>query len=525
MAAESSAFRDLAVSLSLANLCYIRVWTELLTYTRRDTYIMRRPPGPDDLVAAIVNVLLAGLAFFAIARWLRTIRNSRVQTAARWIFLVFLLLPLNSIRAILANEFTYLKSPIFELIGVKGVVLLGAVLAALAIFVLLRWSRQIAHGIAVLLLIVSPLVVMTFAQALWHIARHDPSRFVDKPHAPLLAGARPSPRVLWVIFDEWDERLTFRDRSPDLRLPDIDRFRAEGLYADNAYSPGPETLYSMPALITGKMVKDVDNDQGTAELGLIYPDRNKPVPWSKEPNIFSAARQAGFNTALVGWYHPYCRVINNDLSGCWWREMGYQHNSNGRRLLEIIPNQARSLFETSLLSVFGQSLTTIQQKTTYEEILRQSEAVIARPEYGLVLLHFPVPHAPHAYNRRTGRFDLKNSPIQGYIDSLVLTDITLADLRRTLERAGLWDKTTVLLSSDHSYRAAPALDGKKDHRIPFLMKFAGHAEPVSFSEPFNTVLTHDLLLGVLRGEISTPAQAASWLDRRRTIGDSPYNNN
>jgi hypothetical protein len=35
-------------------------------------------------------------------------------------------------------------------------------------------------------------------------------------------------------------------------------------------------------------------------------------------------------------------------------------------------------------------------------------------------------------------------------------------------------------------------------------------------------LTHDLLLAVLRGEVSDAKGAAAWLDRNRSIARSPY---
>ena len=51
--AAGGALRDLAVALSLANLCYLRVWSELLTYRRNDTYLMSRLPGPPGLAAVM----------------------------------------------------------------------------------------------------------------------------------------------------------------------------------------------------------------------------------------------------------------------------------------------------------------------------------------------------------------------------------------------------------------------------------------------------------------------------------------
>jgi hypothetical protein len=147
-------------------------------------------------------------------------------------------------------------------------------------------------------------------------------------------------------------------------------------------------------------------------------------------------------------------------------------------------------------------------------MLASATQLAARSDYGLALMHLPVPHAPHAYDARTGRLTLANSPIGGYLDSLVLVDNTLASIRSAMERAGVWDGATILLSADHHYRASTALDGKTDPRVPFLLKMAGAHEPLAFDRPFNTVLTHDLILAVLRGEISSPRQAAAWLERR-----------
>jgi arylsulfatase A-like enzyme len=111
---------------------------------------------------------------------------------------------------------------------------------------------------------------------------------------------------------------------------------------------------------------------------------------------------------------------------------------------------------------------------------------------------------------------LGNSPIAGYIDSLALLDRTVGQMRRVMEDAGTWDSTTVLFTSDHSYRDAAQLDGGGDRRIPYILKLASQKEPVAYTEPFNAVLTADLLLDVLRGEIRDPASATAWLDRNRT---------
>jgi hypothetical protein len=62
-----------------------------------------------------------------------------------------------------------------------------------------------------------------------------------------------------------------------------------------------------------------------------------------------------------------------------------------------------------------------------------------------------------------------------------------------------------------------------DHRVPFIVKLAGRREPVTYSESFNTVVTHDLILALLRGEVSGSDSVVTWLNNHRAVADSPYN--
>jgi len=297
-------------------------------------------------------------------------------------------------------------------------------------------------------------------------------------------------------------------------MPAFDRLRAESLYGSNARPPGPGTPVSMPGYVIGRLVRFAAA-RGPSELALTFRDSPDAVPWSSQSSIFSEAREAGFNSAVVGWYHPYCRILNTSLVSCGWWEMAMQHNSMGETFAEQVPNQTRSLFETSLFSIFGQSLCTRQQIHSYQSIRRKALEVVTDPGLGLILAHFNVPHGPHAYSRARGDFTLKNSPINGYLDSLALADRSLSELRAAMESAGVWESTTVLISADDPYRESEALDGKLDPRIPFLLKMAGHGEAVTYDGAFNTVLTHDLLLAVLKGEVKDPAAVTAWLDRRR----------
>lgn len=191
-----------------------------------------------------------------------------------------------------------------------------------------------------------------------------------------------------------------------------------------------------------------------------------------------------------------------------------QYNSHREAFPYNMLDLTRSLFETTLFSPFGQSLATQSHVVTYQQILAAATQAASNQDYNLVLAHIPTPHAPHAYNRNTKQFTRRNSAISGYWDSLALADMTLASIRQAMERAGVWESTTILATSDHSYREE--LDGKLDTRIPFLLRLAGQAQGLSYEAPFNTVLAHPLMLAILKEELRTPQAVKQWIEQHRS---------
>jgi membrane-anchored protein YejM (alkaline phosphatase superfamily) len=148
----------------------------------------------------------------------------------------------------------------------------------------------------------------------------------------------------------------------------------------------------------------------------------------------------------------------------------------------------------------------------------------------LLFVHFPTPHPFPIYNRRERNFNLRG-PLD-YFDNVALVDRTLGELRRAVERAGLWDQTAVLITADHGLRPGAwighlgwtrELDRLTGHespvRVPFILKLPGQAPPAVQQPPavidtsFSNVLAGDLGLAVLSGAVSTPAQAAAWLNQ------------
>jgi arylsulfatase A-like enzyme len=129
------------------------------------------------------------------------------------------------------------------------------------------------------------------------------------------------------------------------------------------------------------------------------------------------------------------------------------------------------------------------------------------------------------------RNDFSSDKQRNYFDNFELMDRTVGAIRAALENAQMWDSTTILITGDHGWRPTvwrgkwgllaeeEAFADRTDHRVPFILKMAGQTEPLAYDSPFNTVLSHDLVLALLRGEASDPEDVVTWIEQRRSSGE------
>src|SRR5205814_9818009 len=134
-------------------------------------------------------------------------------------------------------------------------VVLGCLLLGAMLLVLWRWSSGITGTVASILMILSPFSLIALSQGIWLAQRHrsDITLFSKKTPGGTSATGPPR-RILWLVFDEMDQRMLFDARPDGIKFPESDRFRSEALYSDSAYPPAGETLLSMPSLTTVTMV-------------------------------------------------------------------------------------------------------------------------------------------------------------------------------------------------------------------------------------------------------------------------------
>jgi sulfatase-like protein len=493
---------DLLTGLSFANLLLFAVWVELLTARGQSGYFSNLSRG--TYLAAMLNVTLLGMGTASVMTLARRASHRAWLRLARLTFLILLIIPLERIRGQLGFRLADVLAW-FSPTPYRRLALFAVVLGVAYGFFRLRGHLIRVASAAVLF--ASPFAAVTFAHATWAAATLLPPKIAAHPETRVSPSrAAHARRVVLLVFDELDQRLAFDDRPAGLALPELDRLRATAVYASHASPSGPQTDVSMPALIISKPVAAV-RPQGPSELGLTFPGTDSLVPWGDEPNVFTKAQQLGARTGLIGWYHPYCRVLARDLNRCYWEPF---YSVVSRRahagVAGNMVQQLRSLWPWNGRSVYIEM---------YQRMLDSAKAFSTDTSLTFVLLHLPVPHLPPIYDRQAQRFTQHKYSYNGYLDNLVLMDRALGDLRKSLEGAGLWEQTALVLISDHAFREAQRIDGRLDGRVPFLVKLSGLSDSLTYAFAVNTFVVDDLVLSLIRGDVRTTSDVARLLDRLR----------
>jgi hypothetical protein len=519
--------KEIIIAFSLANILFAGSW-RIYLYPPTFDYHIKVSPNATDFFGIIVPVILIGLLFWGGARLFKYFYQEEANLLINLIFLTFFLIGLNIIR--LQMPFSAMSLPI----AIAAQVISFALLAA----TLTKWRNQVFNAAKAITLVASPFILITFSQAFLGILNHNQAEIDNEPTtAAQLAKIQPNAkkeiksRVVWIILDEFDYRIPFELKP--VEMPEFERLRKSSLSATNATSPARDTLEAIPSLLIGKTVeKSVPHGRG--ELILNF-SGNASAKFSETTNLLTDVKALGGETAVNGFYHSYCRVLGQAVSVCKWDGDKFKHHES---LFSAVMSNIYILRDQIAMTIATESGGIKQpfdrnfeeNRLEIKEMVEDRAArlkdvyqIAADPKIDLAFIHLPIPHPPSRFDRAANSF---NYQVNDYANNLVLADLILGDIRKSLEAAGQWDNSTVIVSTDHQLRIdrwkesdeyftandQKLTGGIEDPRIPFFLKLPNQTEAISVDKPFNTLISRRLILALMKGEISTPEDARNWIE-------------
>jgi hypothetical protein len=378
--------------------------------------------------------------------------------------------------------------------------------------------------------------LVIFAQlgwSAWQARRLNPPSAL---HRSELVSTATHSRIVWLLLDELSYQQVYERRFPGLELPAFDRLAAQSVVFAHVIPAGEYTRYILPTLFTGTPSNAVDVSASGMLLSLRNPTTGKWIPFDQHQTIFQDALDAGYSTAIAGWYNPYCRIMPEVLDHCFWsyRQSTPANLSPNRSLAVDLVRPFRNFWRDTK-HVFGhgpgspsEETRDLRQHTNdYRELLAAGDADLANPAIDFLFLHMPIPHPYGFYDRKTRSFSRRHT---SYLDNLALCDVYLAHVRQILEQQDEWNAATVVVMGDHSWRTrliwadsagwteeerAASHDGEFDDRPAYIVKLPDEQTAARVDEPWAAVHTRALMDALLKHSVGTPAELQAWAAKQR----------
>jgi hypothetical protein len=376
------------------------------------------------------------------------------------------------------------------------------------------------------------LVIAAFAfSALWIIPQLIHLALVQPPvqsaasiHLPAPLHSNSKQRIIWILFDELSYDQTFDHRFAGIKLPNFDRLHADSVSFSNLKPAGDYTERIIPSLFIGRRI---DRIRSTLDGDLWYYDesRNRWLAYDPNATLFGLARRNGWSSGVEEWDFPYCRILASVLNVCSWEPSGILPvELYGASEEKPVLANAAVLPNEFLAKLTNRTVTFINAShmQEYRNMMARTHALIENGQIRFVFLHLNVPHPPGIYDRQRQML----RPGGTYLDNLVLADNTLGALLQEIDASPSASQTTVIVSSDHSWRIPMwrygvswsaeeerAFGGHFDDRPVLLIHFPGQNSDNDVNSALPELLEHDIIADMLRGRINNPADLTAFLSQ------------
>jgi Sulfatase len=324
-------------------------------------------------------------------------------------------------------------------------------------------------------------------------------------------------RIVWFLFDELSYNLVFDHPVEGMQFPNLQSLRSQSISFADIRPAGVYTDRVLPSLFTGRETYQIrSSSEGTLE----FFDHAKQSWFNLDPKetLFGTAQANGWNPAMVGWYNPDCRNYATVLTACSWTPAA----AALLPLERIGATENKSVLANALtlpIALFSGKLRQSDKSTPeilrndirgYQNIMSETQRMIQDGQIRFLFVHLPIPHPPGFFDRHTHKL----CACGNYLDNLVLSDDTLGVLLHEIKATPWANQTTVIISSDHSWRV-PLWDrspdwtpeetrvsqDKFDTRPVLIVHFPGQTASDNISAPTPELIEHGIIQSMLLGKI------------------------
>ncbi len=320
---------------------------------------------------------------------------------------------------------------------------------------------------------------------------------------------RAHPRLVWIVFDELSYDQLFEHRAHDLPLPNFDALRSISTLYTDTQPIGDHTVSILPSLLGGSVV-DEYRYRWNNTLDLHFKGVHGWHQADGQNSIFGDAKLAGWRTAVVGWYNPYCTVYASAIDQCYWMNHDEiegpmaQHKTLWHNTWIPLAQIERRATSAGRAAHFQCNYDVNQRLMTHLDLEKHALALLQTDQSDLYFLHLSIPHSPNIWSRIDNSYTTTCD--SSYLDNLALADIELGKMLAILKASPRWKDTTVIVQGDHSWRTYlwdslaawtdeddAASRGVFDPRPAIIIHQAGETTPQTDASPWSLLNIHQVI--------------------------------
>lgn len=318
-------------------------------------------------------------------------------------------------------------------------------------------------------LIFSPLVLILCAQLLaartWECPNSSQEEFAQ-------SRSEATPIFLF-IFDGWpfpritDDQNEFLPQYENLR-----RLSEQSFNFVNARSPYHFTTQSLP-----RIIYQTDYWFTIRDDGCVFETLDGEVVSTQFPSVFLAAQKQDYNTAMVGFFLPYQKILGDQVD--YYRTYRYEVKKETLldRMAWVVIGNFGHLTDPISIGINTRILNRFTSRHHYEINARTQADIWSlidnAPPNSLCITHWPLPHAPYIFDR-DGSYSGPHDGVKGKYDAaperqdeqLLYLDKVIGQLVDRLKTAGKFDDALLILTADHGW----SKDIEINRRVPLIIK-------------------------------------------------------
>lgn len=399
------------------------------------------------------------------------------------------------------------------------VIILLVVWAGVLLLLLLRFGKWYRRVMRVGSAVAASLVIFaacSIAQLLWVATWKPAPNQINAAWETTPQPPRQHPLLVWIVFDELSYDQVFEHRARDLELPNFDALRAQSTLFTDTEPAGYHTVKILPSLLTGKIIDGIRYNFHN-RLWVHHESESGWQPIDGQQTVFADAEQAGWRTAAVGWYNPYCAIYSDAIQDCYWtnHDMFDGLMAQGAPFwANVYTPLAQVVRELKSPARADRDLCTFDVRHRFHtetDLQQHAFQLLHTDQADFVFLHLAIPHSPNIWSRING--DYTQYCDSSYLDNLALVDRVLGQVVATLKASPRWNQTTLIVEGDHGWRIElwnwlpawteeddAASRGVFDPRPAMIIHQAGQTQPQTVAAPWPIVQIHGVVDEVLRGE-------------------------